>query len=180
VLPLRIETERLILRPWQVEDAPALRELWAERDPRARRRITPDGRPTVGELREWILSRSGDRERTGLALLVVEQRAAPGFAGYCGLVVGQATEEEPELAYELLRRFHGQGIATEAARAIVAAADEAGWRRLWATIRDWNGSSRRVAERLGFRESGRVDHDAERGHSLWYVRDAPSPSAVER
>ncbi|GAA2752910.1 GNAT family N-acetyltransferase [Amnibacterium kyonggiense] len=172
VLPLRIETERLILRPWSEDDAPALRSLWAERDPRARRRITPDGRPTVDELREQIHDAVTAQERTGLALLVVEQRSTPGFAGYCGLVVGQATEAEPELAYELLRRIHGHGIATEAARALVAAADVAGWTRLWATIRDWNAPSRSVAGKVGFRESGRIDRDAERGDSLWYVRDA--------
>jgi hypothetical protein len=38
--------------------------------------------------------------------------------GYCGLIVGHATVEEPEIAYELFRRVHGRGYATEAAGAV--------------------------------------------------------------
>ncbi|RIX28432.1 GNAT family N-acetyltransferase [Amnibacterium setariae] len=171
-VPTRLETEWLLLRPWRETDATALRGLWAERDSRARRRITPDGHPTVAELEEQIREGLRGTERTGLALLVIERRAQPGFVGYCGLIVGQASEDEPELAYELLRGAHGRGFATEAARAVVAAADAAGWRRLWATIRAWNAPSRRVAEKVGFHASGRVDADPERGDSLWFVRDA--------
>jgi hypothetical protein len=35
-------------------------------------------------------------------------------------------------------------------------ATEAGYRRLWAGVWDWNVASRRVLEKLGFREAGRV------------------------
>ena len=36
-------------------------------------------------------------------------------------------------------------------------ASEAGYRRLWAGVWDWNVASRRVLEKLGFREAGRVE-----------------------
>jgi hypothetical protein len=44
---------------------------------------------------------------TGIALLVIRRDGA--FAGYCGLTPGRATLGEPELAYELLRRYQGDG-----------------------------------------------------------------------
>jgi RimJ/RimL family protein N-acetyltransferase len=44
--------------------------------------------------------------------------------GYCGLIEGRSSIEETEIAYELFREHHGRGYATEAARAVVAAAAE--------------------------------------------------------
>ncbi len=48
---------------------------------------------------------------------------------------------------------------------------EAGYRRLWAGVRDWNAASRRVLDKLGFRETGRVEPDAVYGDSLLTVRE---------
>ena len=92
--------------------------------------------------------------------------------GYCGLIFhGNGPPDEPELAYELLRAAHGCGCATEAGRAVVTWASEAGYQRLWAGVRDWNAASRRVLEKLGFRETGRVEPDAVYGDSLLTVRE---------
>ena len=91
--------------------------------------------------------------------------------GYRGLVFhGNGAADEPELAYELLREAHGSGYATEAAEAVVAWADAAGYSRLWATVRDWNTASRRVLDKLGFRETGEIEHDEAHGDSLLTVR----------
>ncbi len=170
-LPSAIDTERLHLRPWKDSDAEPLREMWTERDPRSRHLISPTGHPTVDDFREDFGRQRAETARTGLAVLVIERRGSPGFVGYCGLIVGQASEAEPEIAYELLRAFHNRGYATEAAAAVVAAADSAGWERLWSTIRNWNTPSRRVISKIGFVESGRVDRDPVRGDSIWYVRN---------
>ena len=92
--------------------------------------------------------------------------------GYCGLITrGHGSFDEPELAYELLRSAHGCGYATEAAGAVVRWADEAGYRRLWAGVWDWNAASRRVLSKLGFREVGRVEPHSVYGHSLLTVRE---------
>jgi [ribosomal protein S5]-alanine N-acetyltransferase len=48
---------------------------------------------------------------------------------------------------------------------------EAGYGRLWAGVRDWNVSSRRVLEKLGFRETGRVERHAVHGDSVLTVRE---------
>ena len=91
--------------------------------------------------------------------------------GYCGLTFdGHGSPDEPELAYELLRAAHGRGYATEAGRAVADWVGEARYPRLWAGVWDWNVASRRVLEKLGFRATGRVEHDAGCGDNLLTVR----------
>jgi RimJ/RimL family protein N-acetyltransferase len=169
--PDTLETDRLILRPRRVDEASIYRQLWAERDPRVppHRRIGPEGRPSVEDIAAQIRAA---REDPRPGLLTVERKGSGDVIGYCGLVFdGNGPPEEPELAYELLRAAHGHGYATEAGRAVVAWMREAGYRRLWAGVRDWNTASRRVLEKLGFRETGRVEPDAAHGDNLLTVRE---------
>jgi RimJ/RimL family protein N-acetyltransferase len=171
-----LETDRLILRRRRVAEAALYRGLWLERDPRvpAHRRIDAEGRPTVQDIAA-DLRRA--REEPGPGLLAVERRSAGDVIGYCGLVFhGNGAPDEPALAYELLRRAHGFGYATEAGGAVVAWATEAGYERLWATVRAWNVASRRVLEKLGFHETGQVDADDLHGDSLLTVRPLSSPA----
>ncbi len=169
-------TERLRLRRWLPSDADEYRGLWVERDARALRRIDAAGRPTVEEIRGWLVDNPLAADR-GLGLLPIERRDNGEFIGYCGLTVGRASFDEPEIAYELAQRAHGHGYATEAARAVVEAAAETGRHRLWATVRDWNAASFRVLEKLGFYRSDRVTADPERGDTIWMTRDLGQPLA---
>ncbi|MEU9455391.1 GNAT family N-acetyltransferase [Streptomyces sp. NPDC048277] len=59
--------------------------------------------------------------------------------------MGRASLDEPEIAYELFRRAHGQGYAAEAASAVLDAAITTGRTRLWATVRSWNAPSFRAS-----------------------------------
>jgi RimJ/RimL family protein N-acetyltransferase len=166
-----LETERLLLRPRRLDEAAIFRQLWAERDPRVppHRRIDPEGRPTLEDIAAEIRA---ELEQPGPGILAVERKDLADVIGYCGLVFhGNGSPGEPELAYELLRAAHGCGYATEAGRGVVAWVGEAGYGRLWATVRDWNVASRRVLEKLGFRETGHVERDAVHGESLLTVRE---------
>jgi ribosomal-protein-alanine N-acetyltransferase len=172
--PIRLETDRLILRPREVSEAHIFRQLWTERDERvpAHRRIDSAGRPSVGDVAAQIRA---ERREPWPGLLAVERKETADVIGYCGLIThGSGSPEEPELAFELLRSTHGHGYATEAARAVVAWAEAAGYRRVWAGVRSWNLASRRVLEKLGFRESGRVEPDAVHGDSLLTLRELGS------
>ena len=162
-----LRTPRLTLRPWRVEDALLHHQLWAERDPRvpAHRRLDAAGRPTVADLAARI---PAWRPEPYPGLLVVEASGDP--VGYCGLIAwsdaaGEPVPQEAEIAFELLARSHGNGYATEAAGAVVAAA-RGRYRRLWATVRAWNEPSLRVLAKLGFTPTGRVDPDPEHGDSV--------------
>ena len=167
-----LETDRLILRRRRVGEAAVYRQLWAERDLRvpAHRRMNSEGRPTVEDIAAQIRA---EREEPGPGILAVERKGTADVIGYCGLTVhGNGSPDEPELAYELLRAAHGCGYATEAGRAVVTWASEAGYRRLRAEVWDWNVASRRVLEKLGFREAGRVEPGSVDGHSLLTVRES--------
>lgn len=147
-MAFELETERLVLRPWSVTDAQWYRQLLAERNVPA---------PELDKVRDFL---AGARERaaaSGIAALPVVRKREGDPIGYCGLVVGRSTLEEPELAYELFRHAHGSGYATEAATAVLDAAIATGRHRLWATVRAWNTASFRVLEKLSF----------ERRHSTW-------------
>ena len=164
------ETDRLLLRPWRVSEAAVQRELWTERDPRVppHRRISSDGHPTLQEIADQIRRDDG---HPFPGLLAAEQKSSGQVIGYCGLVPnrhGQAGE--PELAFEFLRKVWRQGFATEASWAVLQQAQAAGYRRLWATVRDWNTPSRRVLAKLGFVETGRVDPDDLHGDSLFTMK----------
>jgi len=171
-----LETDRLILRHRRVDEAAIYRRLWTERDPRVppHRRINSEGRPTVEDIAAQIRA---EREESGPAILAVERKGTADVIGYCGLIFHGNVRtrvlppDEPELAYELLRAAHGCGYATEAGRAVVTWVSAAGYGRLWAGVRDWNVASRRVLEKLGFRETGQVEPDSVYGDSLLTVRE---------
>ncbi|WP_341358910.1 GNAT family N-acetyltransferase [Georgenia sp. M64] len=164
-----LETDRLLLRPWRVAEAGVQREMWSERDPRVppHRRIDADGRPSIADLEESIRTHA----TSSIGLLAVERKVSRDVIGYCGLIdSGRGPAGEPELAFELLRRFWGQGYATEAASAVLDWARSSGYRRLWATVWDWNTASRRVLAKVGFVETRRKDVDAVYGTTLIATR----------
>jgi [ribosomal protein S5]-alanine N-acetyltransferase len=164
-----LDTDRLLLRPWRVTEAVILRELWTERDPRVspHRRIDADGHPTVADLEEWIQTH---QPSSSSGLLAVERKADRDVIGYCGLIdSGRGSAGEPELAFELLRRVWSQGYATEASFAILHWATSSGYERLWATVWEWNTTSRRVLAKVGFTEE-RSELDPAYGNNLFTTR----------
>jgi RimJ/RimL family protein N-acetyltransferase len=104
-------------------------------------------------LRSRRAARARERyERDGTALWTVELKARQRvFIGQCGIVRQEVQEkQELEVGFLMLRRYWGQGFATEAATASrdygfdVLDAD-----RLISIINPENLRSRRVAERIG-------------------------------
>ncbi|CAN5901261.1 GNAT family N-acetyltransferase [soil metagenome] len=163
-MSFHLATERLILQPWDESDADELRALHAERGA---------GTPTIERTREIIARLLASAAETGIALLPIRRRAEGDFIGYCGLIVGRATADEPEIAYELFQRVHGNGYATEAALAVLDAASATGRQRLWSTVGSWNTPSLRVLDKLGF-ERHHVTTDDDRGELVvWLTRVLP-------
>lgn len=161
-MSFHLETARLILRPWAESDAAELTALYAERG---------EGTRTVEYSRTLIAKLIAATETTGIALLPIQRRAEGDFIGYCGLIIGRSTLEEPEIAYELFQRVHGHGYATEAARAVLDAAAATGRRRIGATVDAGNTPSFRVLEKLGFARDHVTVED--KGEIVWLTRPLP-------
>lgn len=119
-----------------------------------------------------IAAQIASQEQQGL--LAVVRRVDDDVIGYCGLYVDpDLPPGDASLAFELLRRAHGHGYATEAGQAIVTWAAQAGYMRLWATVWDWNLASRRVLQKLGFVETDDAMEPAINGASLLAMKDLP-------
>ncbi|MEV5527888.1 GNAT family N-acetyltransferase [Streptomyces prunicolor] len=161
-MPFHLETERLILRPWAESDAAEFCALLAERGKET---------PEVERIRTAIAELLTATESTGIALLPIQRRAEGDFIGYCGLIIGRSSVEEPEIAYELFQRAQGRGYATEAAGAVLDAAVATGRKRLWATVGAWNTPSFRVLEKLGFERDHVSTEDS--GEVVWLTRSLP-------
>lgn len=157
-MPLRLETERLVLTPHEPQDAEWFAELL-----NARR----TGTFTFDDALKRIERMTETYRTSGIGALVLRPRLGVDALGYCAVIVGRASLAEPELAYELLPRAHGQGYATEAASALLTAAFATGRGRIWSTVRAWNAPSLRVLEKLGFsRDHSTTDSD---GELVWLV-----------
>ena len=125
--------------------------------------------PALDTVRNDIIEMRKRAVENGISLLTIRRREEGDFIGYCGLIIGRSTLEEPEIAYELFRSAHRKGYATEAASVVLDAAIATGRRRLWSTVRAWNIASFPLLEKIGF-----FWHHStwdERGELVWNVRD---------
>jgi RimJ/RimL family protein N-acetyltransferase len=93
-------------------------------------------------------------------------------AGGVGTRITNVEQREGDLGYVLRKNLWGQGIATEAARAVLDFAfDALGLHRVWATADPENVASVRVLEKLGMRREGLLRRNI-------FVRGAFRDSAV--
>ena len=168
-----LETSRLTLRHLECDDLDNLYALYS--DPEIRRYF-PEGTLTREETLEeieWFVH--GHPEHPQLGLWATIHRPSGRFIGRCGLLPWTIEGRfEVEVAYLLARPFWGQGLATEAASAIVQYAfDRLGYSRLVCLIDPANAPSIRVAERIGMRLEREMEDDG--GPFLLYslVREGP-------
>ena len=175
-----IGTARLILRPFEERDRPAMRAFWA--DPEM---TTYLGGARDAEGADAVIARhEGYREADGgLGFWVTVRRGDQRIVGYCGLKPGaEATpaEGELEIGWSLAPEVWGGGYATEAAVAILAWgwAHRAAPRIVAITAQD-NHASRRVMDRIGMRYCADFRHpaygpDDPNGQSVLYAIDCPA------
>jgi RimJ/RimL family protein N-acetyltransferase len=160
-MAFQLKTERLDLNIWEESDSPWIRKLVGERGV---------DMSTLEATRSSIIEMRKKAVENGISLLTIRRRDEGDFIGYCGLIIGRSTLEEPEIAYELFRSAHGKGYATEAASAVLDAAIATGRHRLWSTVGAWNVASFRVLEKIGFKRHHSTWED-EKGEIVWNVRD---------
>jgi RimJ/RimL family protein N-acetyltransferase len=156
---VRIETERLVLRPLSPDDLDSLAPYFA--DPEVMRYM--GGKTLTREETEARIARFRHVfELDGIGQFAVERKEDGAVLGRCGILIwetdpwtplakAEATRPtETEIGYALGRSHWGRGYATEAATAVRDyALAELGEERLIALIQEGNDASKRVAEKLG-------------------------------
>ena len=150
-----LETERLLLRIFQPHDVGALATLYSDHEVM---RFT-GGVRTANETWESLqrMIRHFGENRFGLYATVL--KVSGRLIGRCGFIVWPVDgRREIEVAYLLTRDQWGKGLATEAARALVAYGFKQLSRpRLISLIRPDNARSIRVAEKIGMKFERDVD-----------------------
>jgi RimJ/RimL family protein N-acetyltransferase len=161
-----IETPRLRLRRLRPSDEPDLIAL--DSDPDVMRYVgSPAGVRRPEETLERVRRRI-EADHGPLGFWRVESRADGAFYGLAALIQ-MPSGDDIELAYRLMRRAWGGGIASEAAAALVDYAfGTLGLPRLVAVTYPENRASQRVLDKLRFMRQGELDYQGAR--TVYYVR----------
>lgn len=143
-----LETSRLRLRPLREEDAEPLAAIFGH--PTVVR-YSGGRSPTLEEVRDGIRRHIAGYDDRGYGLLAAELRETGELVGRIGFLTTTIDDSgDAELHYHLAPSAWGNGLATEAARAVLAWGFEEGrLDRVVAVIHPENHASRRVAEKCG-------------------------------
>ena len=150
----RLETERLILRPFEIRDAEAMFRNWAG-DPMVTRFLTwpphTDARASGYVLSEWVPAYA--RPDFYQWAIVLKTMGEP--IGSLSVVRLDERVDECELGWCIGRDWWGQGITTEAGEAVLRFLfGEVGAQRVAARHATNNPGSGRVMQKLGMRREG--------------------------
>jgi RimJ/RimL family protein N-acetyltransferase len=145
-----LETERLFLRQFSVEDAAFILRLLNE--PSFIRNIGDRGVRTLEDARAYIMRVPiGSYERNGFGLYLVMLKESGESIGMCGLIKREELEDV-DIGYAFLPEYWSKGYAVESALAVKEyARDVIGLKRLVAITDPENQGSIRVLEKIGLR-----------------------------
>ncbi len=147
-----LKTNRLVLRELRAEDRTCVLSLYV--NPEVTRYCDMITLAEPAQAAEIIRLLQADWEKDAGARWAVTQHGSPELVGICG--VGWHRHNcSALLSYDLNRRFWGQGIMTEAVRAVIEYAFGQAWvNRITAiTVLD-NPASVKVLLKAGFQEEG--------------------------
>ncbi|MEM9009202.1 MAG: GNAT family N-acetyltransferase [Cyanobacteria bacterium P01_F01_bin.86] len=148
---MKIETQRLILREFQLDDVESLAPIMA--DPRGMKFSRTRKVLSALETREKIQGFITSYRKYGFGKLAIVAKAQNQLIGYCGIAVEQIDgKDEKEIGYRLDSTFWHQGLATEAAKATIQHGFEQ-FKLPWilGVVERDNKASVRVLEKLGMR-----------------------------
>ena len=157
-----LETERLVLRPYEDGDLENLHAIYSRPDVARWLYYEPS---TLEESREKLARKIAGRELSeehGLSAAV--QLRDGTYVGDVVLFYGSVEHKTVELGFSFDPRHQGEGYATEAARALVDWAFSQGFHRVIGRLEPRNTPSARVLDKLGMRlEAHRVENEWVKG-----------------
>ena len=146
---VNLETDRLLLRPFRVEDAEDMFSNWAS-DPEITRYLTWLPHRSVAETENLLSAWCTLYDDPRIYLWVLELKSTGQAVGSISVVDRSEQHEHCSLGYALSRALWGQGLMTEAVRAVLGFLfREVGCHRVQAWCRVENPASARVMEKAG-------------------------------
>jgi RimJ/RimL family protein N-acetyltransferase len=165
-----LETQRLLLRPFTVDDTEFILTLLNE--PSFLRYIGDKKVRNLDDARQYIVNgpvASYEQHGFGLCLLELKESHTP--IGMCGLLKREELPE-PDIGFALLPDFWNKGFAFEAATAVLDDAHERlKLQRILAITSPDNDASINLLQRLGFRFEGLRKLSADREPVKLFTRD---------
>lgn len=155
----RLETERLIIRPWEPGDRDAF--ISFTRDPEVMRYVHGGTPYSEQEIEEFLARQARQLAEFDVCMGALVEKATSRVAGVLGMQP-LGTTGDYEIGWWLARDAWGRGYATEGGRAAMEHVLSTR-PRVVAIIDPDNEASKRVVERLGMRYEGRVT-GAQLGH----------------
>ena len=156
---LPIVTERLVLREFTAEDAPAVHRYGS--DPEVVRYM-PWGPNTWTDTQDF-LRRKMDEQRADLRRrldLAVTLASSGELIGGCGISIISTQRRQAAIGYVYRRDVWGRGYATEAGKALIALGfEKLAMHRIFAYCDVNNIASARVLAKTGMQREGLVRHD---------------------
>ena len=150
----RIETHRLILRPFAAGDAEDMFSNWAS-DPEVTRFLTWPPHPSTDVTRRLLNQWISHYEDGGYFQWAIELRETGAVIGSIAVVKLEEAIGSAEIGYCLGRAFWGRGIMPEALRAVMDYLfGTVGLNRVWAGHDVNNPKSGRVMEKAGMKKEG--------------------------
>ncbi len=177
-------TDRLLLRPFTLADAPEVQRLAGNREVASTTLRIPHPYKD-GMAEEWIGTHAAKFAQGEGISLAISLRATGLLVGAIGLEIFQE-HSKSELGYWIGRDFWGQGLATEAARVLVNYGFQVvGLNRIQAQHLTRNPASGKVMAKVGMRHEGTLrDHRKKWGIfedvEIYGVLAADALGAIER
>ncbi len=151
---IRIESERLLLRRFCLEDASAMYYNWTN-DPEVSCFMRWQPHKTVRESRDMLQKWVSQYSNPAFYQWGIEQKSDGSLVGAIGLYTVNEGDLCAEVGYCVGSRYCGQGIATDALSAVLFFAFErVGYNRVEAYHAAANPASGRVLEKAGMRYEG--------------------------
>ncbi len=148
------ETERLVLRPFAVGDAPAVQRLAGRREI-ADTTISIPHPYSLRMAEEWIAGQADSCAEEKSVVFAIELKSEGGLIGAIGLRDIDREHAQAEMGFWVGVEWWGEGYASEAARAVLCFGfGQLELNRIYAHHMIRNPASGRVLERIGMLREG--------------------------
>lgn len=151
---LPLKTERLILRDFVESDWPAVHEYASDDEVVRYLTFGPNSEEDTRNFLQREISLQTQKPRQHFALAVT-LKAQKQLIGICRISTLDTVNKIGSIGYCFIKKFWGQGYATEAVREIICFGfQELGLHRIFATCHPANIASVRVMQKNGMQQEG--------------------------